>query len=232
MLSASSDSVLRYDPSVTIAVDSVRSDRLSARDVTAVPAVPVMRFRVDQYHAMIGAGILADGDPVELLDGWLVYKMSKDPAHRLTTGLLRDLLERVLGAGYHVDSQEPITTDDSEPEPDVVVVRGSRRDYEDRHPGPRDVALVVEVADATLERDRSLKRRLYARAGVELYWLVSLPDRRLEVYSRREAGADDVDYGDRRDYGPDEAVPVMIDGTELARITVAEFLPVGSRASD
>lgn len=59
--------------------------------------------------------------------------------------------------GWYVDAQEPITLDDSEPEPDVVVVRGNTRDYLDRHPDPQDLALVVEVADSTLERDRTAK---------------------------------------------------------------------------
>src|SRR5438105_9467158 len=101
----------------------------------AVPTEPIFRLSVDQYHAMIHAGILTDDDPVELLEGWLVAKMPKNPPHRAVTRLIRQVLERLVPAEWYVDSQEPITTDDSEPEPDVVVVRGETRHYLDRHPG-------------------------------------------------------------------------------------------------
>src|SRR5262245_39214068 len=124
-----------------------------------VPTDVIWRFSVDQYHAMIRAGILTEDDPVELLEGWLITKMSKSPKHRVVTQLARETLARVLPSGWYVDAQEPVTTADSEPEPDVAVVRGERRQYLDHHPGPQDVALVVEVADSSLQRDRSLKKR-------------------------------------------------------------------------
>jgi Uma2 family endonuclease len=150
---------------------------------TAVPADVIWRFSVDQYHAMIRAGILTEDDPVELLEGWLVTKMPKNPRHSVATRLIRQALEGLLPPGWYVDTQEPLTTADSEPEPDVVVVCGDRRQYLDHHPGPQDVALVVEVADSTLQRDRSLKKRLYAAAGIPAYWIVNLLDSQFEVYT-------------------------------------------------
>ena len=131
-----------------------------------VPTEPIWQLSIDQYHQMIQSGILTDDDPVELLEGWLVSNMPKNPPHSVATQLTRQVLERFLPAGWHVDTQEPITTDTSEPEPDVTVVRGDRRDYLDHHPGPEDVALLVEVADASLQRDRGSKKRLYARARI------------------------------------------------------------------
>jgi Uma2 family endonuclease len=112
---------------------------------------------------MIRATILTPDDPVEMLAGWLVYKMPKKPANRISTGLTQEALERVVPSGWYVDSQEPITLSDSEPEPDVIVLRGETRQYRDRHPGARNVALIVEVADSTIERDRGVKRAVYAR---------------------------------------------------------------------
>ena len=147
----------------------------------AVPTDLIWRLSVNQYHQMVCAGILTEEDPVELLAGWLVPKMPKNPPHRVATRLLRQALERVVPAGWYVDSQEPITTADSEPEPDVVVVRGETRQYLDRHPGPQDVALIIEVADTTLQRDRVLKQRIYAAAGIPVYWIVNLLDNQLEV---------------------------------------------------
>src|SRR5947209_7884549 len=92
------------------------------------------QLSVGQYHQMIQTGILTDDDPVELLEGWLVTKMPKNPPHRLTTQLTREALAPLLPAGYYVDDQEPMTTDESEPEPDVMIVRGTRRNYRDRYP--------------------------------------------------------------------------------------------------
>jgi Uma2 family endonuclease len=127
---------------------------------TAAPADPIWRLSVEQYHGMIEAGILSADDPVELLDGWLFTKKPKKPPHRIATRLIRQALEGLVPESWYVDSQEPVTTPDSEPEPDVMVVRGDTRQYFDHHPGAADLALVVEVADATLERDRTLKKRL------------------------------------------------------------------------
>jgi Uma2 family endonuclease len=183
------------------------------------------RLSVEQYHAMAEAGILVDGDPVELLEGLLVARMTKYPAHRVTTHLVRLALEAIMPDGWFVDSQEPVTTADSEPEPDVSVLRGEVRDYTAHHPGPVDIALVIEVADSSLRQDRVLKKRIYARAGIAVYWIVNLVDRRIEVYTTPSGPGAAPDYVDRRDYGADEAVPVVVDGREVGRIAVSDVLP-------
>src|SRR6266545_7649231 len=141
-------------PGTTLSVSAV------SKQSAAVPADVIWRFSVDQYHAIIRAGILTADDPVELLEGWLVTKMPKNPRHSVVTQQTREALVRVLPSGWYVNTQEPITTEDSEPEPDVAVVRGERRQYLDHHPGPQDVPLVIEVADSSLQRDRTLKKRL------------------------------------------------------------------------
>lgn len=84
--------------------------------------------------------------------------MPKNPPHRAATKLTRNALEAIVPSGWYVDAQEPITLEDSEPEPDVVIVRGNTRDYLARHPGSQDLALVVEISDSTLERDRTSKK--------------------------------------------------------------------------
>ena len=135
------------------------------------------RLSVDQYHELIRTGIIDEDAPVELLYGLLVQKMPKNPPHRVTTPEIRDRLAEKLPAGWFADSQEPITTEDSEPEPDVSVVRGQRRDYRRRHPQPSDVGMLIEVADASLRRDRTLKKSLYARVSIAVYWIVNLKER-------------------------------------------------------
>ncbi len=129
-------------------------------NVASVPTDLIWRLTLDKYHDMVRAGALTDDDPVEFLEGWLVYKMPKNRQHSLATARTRKSLERVMPEQWYVESQEPITLDDSEPEPDVSVIRGTAESYPHGHPGPGDVSLLVEVADATLDRDRGWKKRL------------------------------------------------------------------------
>jgi len=157
--------------------------------VAAIPNDLILRLSIEQYHAIIQAGILTSDDSVELLEGWLVFKRPKNPPHRVTTRLVRTALENILPRGWYVDSQEPIALSNSEPEPDIVVVRGDTRQYLDRHPGAEDIALIIEVSDTTLQRDRTVKKRIYARAGISIYWIVNLVEEQVEVYSQPKRGS-------------------------------------------
>lgn len=186
-----------------------------------IPDEAIFRLEVAQYHAMVQAGILTEDDPVELLEGWLVVKTPKNPAHRIATRQVARALEQQLPHNWYVDTQEPLTTSDSEPEPDVMVVKGDTRDYRNRHPGPGEVALVVEVADTTLRRDRTLKQRLYARAGLRVYWIVNLIDRQVEVYTEPAEGG----YRQQQVYGPDAVVPVVLAGQAAGHVAVKDLLP-------
>jgi hypothetical protein len=123
----------------------------------AVPTLPSelpARFTVGQYHAMIDAGVFAEDEGFELLEGWLFHKIAKKAIHSVTTRKLRRKLESLLAPEWDVESQEPITTLDSEPKPDVSVVRAGARDNKKRHPKPKEVAAIAEVSEGTLTRDR------------------------------------------------------------------------------
>jgi len=183
------------------------------------------RLTVPQYHEMTRTGILSDDDPVELLEGWLVTRRPKNPAHRLATRLVRTALEKAIPPGWFVEAQEPITLETSEPEPDVVVARGDPRDYADHHPGPDDLALVVEVADATLDRDRHLKGRIYAGAGIPVYWILNLAERRLEVYAEPARTAEGSEFRRREVFEPGHAVPLVVGGAGVTSLSVGDFLP-------
>src|SRR5262249_55940429 len=119
----------------------------SPNGTPVIPPLPVRRFTADEYHRMIESGVLHEGEGGDLLDGWVVPKMTRNPAHDLSLGLTEDEITRLLPAGWFRRDQSAVTTPESEPEPDVGVVRGRRRDYRDRHPGPQDLGLVVEVSD-------------------------------------------------------------------------------------
>ncbi len=191
----------------------------------AMPPEPVCRLSVSQYHEMIVAGILPSDDPIELLEGWLVPKMVKNPPHSTARQLAAKALRQILPSGWHVRSQEPITLGDSEPEPDVAVVRGDLDQYEHSHPGPQDVALVVEVADASLDRDRSIKKQVYARAGIPVYWIVNLQERRIEFYTDPSGPVGCPDYRRHEDYAAGMEVPLMVGGHDVGNVPVAALLP-------
>ena len=180
----------------------------------------VWRLSVEQYHQMVRSGILTEDDPVELLQGRLITKMSKNPPHSSATRFVRRELERLIPEGWYVDSQEPITTADSEPEPDITVLRGSEESYTQRHPRPEDVGLVIEVSDSTLSSDRGLKLEIYAQAGIGEYWIVNLLERQLEVYT----GPQGKTYQKQAIYDETMAVPLSLDGQMLGSVEVGKLL--------
>ena len=191
----------------------------------ALPMEPVWRLSVEQYHTLIQAGTLTEDDQAELVEGWLVPKLQKSPVHRLSTRKLRKALEPATPSGWYVDSQEPITTMDSEPEPDGVVIQGEAGEYVQRHPGPENIPHVAEVSDTTLHRDRTSKKRIYARAGIPVFWIVNLVDRIVEVNTDSTGPVENPDYRKRQDFAADREAPFVLDGKELARIKVLDLLP-------
>jgi Uma2 family endonuclease len=194
-------------------------------NVASVPTDLIWRLTLEKYHDMVRAGALTEDDPVEFLEGWLVYKMPKNRQHSLATARTRKSLERVVPEQWYVESQEPITMEDSEPEPDVSVIRGSADSYPHAHPGPGDVTLVVEVADATLDRDRGWKKRLYARVRIPVYWIVNLLDRCVEVYTGPSGPTAQPDYGTREVYDDGQQIPLVIEATFVAQVAAKDLLP-------
>src|SRR5262249_19731182 len=183
------------------------------------------RFSVAEYHRLIQVGILTEDDNLELLEGYLVHKMPRNPPHDATLQKLLMRLLRVLPLGWDLRIRSAITLSDSEPEPDSAVVLGNARTYTARHPGPADVGLVVEVADLILPGDRDDKGRIYARAGIVCYWIINLGDRQVEVYTSPSGPTASPTFAQRTDYRAGDQVPLVLDGTTVAQIAVQELLP-------
>lgn len=188
----------------------------------------VFRWSRTAYEQAVAAGVFEPGpdEPawprLELVDGEILTMPPQGPVHAtaidIATDVLRDALAEAGIGDVRLRSQMPIALGEwSEPEPDFVVVRGSARDYLRGH--PTDPLLVIEIADATLKRDRTRKARLYARHGVPEYWLLNLRDRVLEVM--REP--DGERYGSRSVHGPAEQVASS--ALPGLCITVADLLP-------
>ncbi len=151
--------------------------------------------------------------------------MANNPLHSAVNTAAASRVQRVLPPGWLVRVQEPITTTDSEPEPDLVVVRGAVWDFADRHPDSAEVGLVVEVSDSSLRQDRARKRVLGARAGIPAYWIVNLTDRQLEVHQAPGGAADPADYTVRTDYRPGDRAPLVLDGALVGEVEVADLFP-------
>src|SRR2546428_566822 len=143
------------------------------------PELQVRRWKRVEYERLVDKGVFEPGERVELIDGLLVVAEPQSSPHYTAIRLVGPALARAFGGGWDVRPQAPIALDDdSEPEPDVAVVRGELRDSVEAHPA--DPVLVVEVALTSLASDRAHKSSLYARAGRPEDWIVHLVDRVLE----------------------------------------------------
>lgn len=180
---------------------------------------------VAEFHRMLADGVFADGDPVELREGYLVTKTGHNTPHNAAVHKLRKRLERAAPPGWETISQLPVTLADSEPEPDGYLFRGDEASLSAHKPVAADVGLVVEVADSSLREDRVYGGRMYARAGIPVYWIVNLIDGLVEVYADPDPAADPPAYRTRTDYRPGQDVPVVLDGQAVGTIAVAELFP-------
>ena len=151
--------------------------------------IPEVRARISpvevaQYHQF--PELNANGRRTELIRGVVIEKMSKSPLHSGIASDLYDLIRPQVPPGFWLRKEEPLTLPDSEPEPDLSLVRGRRADFTSQH--PHTAALVIEIAVSSAAEDRALAS-LYAEAGVEEYWIVLPVERRVEVYRRPQDGS-------------------------------------------
>lgn len=199
----------------------------SAADPAAFEGALLHRLSVADYHGMIDAGLLRSDSRVELIEGVLVEKpVTRNPPHSTALGKVQDALTSIAAArALIVRVQDAITLDDSEPEPDVVLARGTRADYTSRHARPADVVLVVEVSDTTLRLDRGPRSRVYARARLPLYWIVNLPDDCVEVYGDPVGEADEATYQRQERYERGAEIVLHVDGDAIATVRVDDLLP-------
>jgi Uma2 family endonuclease len=187
------------------------------------PHFPVRRFTVPEYEKMTAVGILDEDDNVELLQGLIVSKMPKHPKHDGTIDLINYLLMRLLPLGWFVRVQNSVVTSDSIPEPDLAVVRGEPGGFRGQHPTGRDVALVIEVADSTVQRDRA-KAAIYADAGIPWYWIVNLEELRVEVYSEPSESGVGSSYRKSSIMTGDNSLHVVLDGASIGVVRASEIL--------
>jgi len=195
-------------------------------------APSLVPLTVQQYHTMLERGILRDGDPIELVEGLLVRKnraaageseMTHGPRHALVVMRLMKLEPKLETIGCHLRAQLPVTLSAvDEPEPDLAIVKGSLEDFADHHPGPRDLLVVIEVADSSLRYDRGTKQRVYAAAGVPAYVIFNLPDEQVELFEEPSSG--EGRYARRADYGEGETLALPLGEGRTLPLAVTEIL--------
>jgi Uma2 family endonuclease len=183
-----------------------------------------LRFTRDDYYRMADAGLF-QGKRVELIEGTVIQMPAMKRPHWAAQIRTRDRLQAVFAAGYIVSTNAPLDLEEqSAPEPDVAVVPGTLDDYPDRL--PTTAVLIVEVADTSVRYDQTEKASLYAKAGIQDYWIVNLVDRQVEVYRDPvpdPAQPSGFSYSTTQVFGPaDSIVPIAM---PQATIPAADLLP-------
>jgi len=183
------------------------------------------RFTIDEYHRLISLGFLTEGARIELIRGELIQMTAKGTPHTVCSSILCRQLDRLLGDRVVIRGQDPITLpNDSEPEPDVVIARGTDEDYLAHHPYPQDIVLVVEISDSTLTYDQTTKLKLYAEAGILDYWIVNLNACQLERYNQPYENAEgEFSYLSKQISLPPKSV--AIPGFEDALLDLRRIFP-------
>ena len=161
------------------------------REVAAVAATypQIRKFSVAEYYRMGDVGILGPDERVELIEGEIIVMPPIGSRHANRVGRFIDVFARYVPDLFHIRIQNPVHLDDgSEPQPDVSLLVRREGGYEEAHPTPQDVLLLIEVADSSLEFDRQRKARLYGRAGIPEMWVKNIPEDCIERFT--EPGPD------------------------------------------
>jgi Uma2 family endonuclease len=179
-----------------------------------------VKLTVKEFARIQDTGLF-EGRHVQLLDGEL-YEVTKNPPHNFAVSALADALRLLLPRHeYSIREDKSIEPWDYWwPEPDVVVARGPQRRYENRHPGTDDLSLVVEISD-TSEQDWTKKLAGYAAAGIAVYCILDLTQRRLEVYRDPTPAG----FSFEQILREGELIEVVIDDRSFGRIAVSDLLP-------
>ncbi|WP_254566590.1 Uma2 family endonuclease [Oscillatoria sp. HE19RPO] len=183
------------------------------------------RFTIQEYHRLTELGFFQEGDRVELIQGEILQMAAKGTAHTTVTKRLLRAFGQRLGERATIQIQDPLfLAPNSEPEPDIALVKNRADDYLSGHPTPEDVILVIEIADSSLRYDREVKLPLYAKSGIADYWIFNLVNNTLECYSEPyQDNRESFGYRQRRIVLPNEQVPLP--GFSDILLDLAEIFP-------
>jgi Uma2 family endonuclease len=143
----------------------------------------IYKWSIDEWHELVDSGIL-EGKPVELLEGDIIEMSPEGIEHSYTNQSVSDYLRDLLKGQAQVRDSHPITLDNSEPEPDIAIVRLPETIYRNHHPYPQDIYWLIEVSNKTLKKDLEQKIITYARNGIPEYWVIDLKNKKLIVHTQ------------------------------------------------
>ncbi len=181
-------------------------------------------WSIGEYYQMAELGFF-DGKRVELIEGEVIEMSAMGRPHVIALTRTADLLKSAFVPNWFVQTQAPLRFGQrSEPEPDIAVVKGRLEDYPTDHPTSAD--LIVEISDRTLNYDRTRKASLYAKAGIQDYWVLNLKKNQLEIFRRPIPDSDarhGFSYGDQHIAVESESVSPLIEPNIV--IAVTDMLP-------
>ena len=169
-----------------------------------------IKWSIDDYHLMIKSGVL-NNRVCELIEGEIIEVSPESPLHRFTNDSVAEYLREQFAGLAKIFESHPITLDNSEPEPDIAIVRLPNTNYLNRHPYPEDIYWLIEISNTTLEDDLNRKKRIYANAGINEYWIIDLKNTELIVF--REPSQND--YKTRVTFNNGAIAPVFFPNIQL-----------------
>ncbi len=141
------------------------------------------KWTIEEWHQLVESGVL-EGKPVEFLEGEIIEMSPEREEHTYTNDDVAELLREKLKGLAKIRESHPITLDNSEPEPDIAVVRLPKTIYTQHHPYPEDIFWLIEIANQTLKIDLEKKSKIYARNGIPEYWVIDLVNKKLVVHTQ------------------------------------------------
>ena len=169
-----------------------------------------IKWSIDDYHLMIKSGVL-NNRVCEFIEGEIIEVSPESPLHRFTNDSVAEYLREQFAGLAKIFESHPITLDNSEPEPDIAIVRLPNTNYLNRHPYPEDIYWLIEISNTTLEDDLNRKKRIYANAGINEYWIIDLKNTELIVF--REPSQND--YKTRVTFNNGAIAPVFFPNIQL-----------------
>ena len=169
------------------------------------------QWSVEDYHLMIAQGILTDRS-VELIAGDIINMSPEGSTHRFINHRGIKYLRHLLGEQAEVMEAHPITLADSEPEPDIAIVRSPDTLYLDRHPLAEDVYWLIEISDRTLAKDLGIKKKVYGQAGIPEYWVIDVTKRSLKVFK----GLREQEYAIEQEYQTGIIIPLAFPNVQIS----------------
>ena len=149
---------------------------------------------VDEYHKMAEAGILKPDDKVELINGEIITTSPINSKHAGYVKRIIALFTKLVNDDTIISVRDPIRLNKhSEPEPDIAILKFRSDYYTETHPTPKDVILLIEVSDSSVNVDRSFKLPLYAKSGIQEFWIVNLKSNQIEVYKKPKGDAYEIE---------------------------------------